>query len=119
MKRGDSYSPRNNQGILFDEEKSPQKDKPLIQNDFTHGRFKEDYMELAARSKKEFLDQSDESNFPRELTHGRFKEDYMKLKEDSSEPNNVDSDESECSPSEGAGVAGCVTEFSLVTFGTA
>ena len=74
-------------------------------------------MELSARSKKEIYDQNDEPNFPRELSHGRFKEDYMKLKADSSEPSNVESDEPECSPSED--VAGCITEFSLVTHGTA
>jgi len=122
-KSANSYSPRYHKvaDILFDKGRSSQADEPIIQNDFSHGRFKEDYMNLAARSKEKFFQQSDEPNFPRELHHGRFKEDYMKLKADAGEPINVDSDESECSPSgdlEGP-VAGCVTGWSLVTYGTA
>ena len=123
LQSANSYSPRYHKvaDILFDKGTSSQEDEPIIQNDFSHGRFKEDYMNLAARSKEKFFQQSDEPNFPRELRHGRFKEDYMKLKADAGEPINVDSDESECSPSgdlEGP-VAGCVTGWSLVTYGTA
>ena len=150
------YSPRahQDQDILFDEGKSSEREEPKVQNDFTHGRFKEDYMKLAARSKeeifqqsdepkiprelshdrfkedymklagrskREFFQQSDEANFRRELHHGRFKEDYMKLKADSSGPSNVDSDESLCSPSADlqGPVAGCVTEWSIIMYGTA
>ena len=78
-------------------------------------------MKLAKRSKEDFFQQSDESNFLREFQHGRFKEDYMKLKADSREPSNVEGDEAACSPSEDleGPVAGCVTEWSLVTYGTA
>ena len=176
-KSKNSLSARHNQDVLSDEDKPKQSDETIL-NDLTHGRFKEDYMKLAGRSKGEFFQQSDEPNVPRELhhgrfkeddmnlradssepgnvesdksknslsarhnqdvlsdeekpkqrdetilidlTHGRFKEDYMKLKADSSEPSNVESDESACSPSGDlkGPVAGCVTEWSLVTYGTA
>lgn len=85
------------------------KNAPDSVNDFTYG-FKEDSTKLA-----------DELSFPRELVHGRFKEDYMKLKEDSSEPINVESDESACTPSEDlhGNIAGCLTEWSIVLYGTA
>ena len=45
----------------------------------------------------------------------------MKLKEDSSEPINVESDESACTPSEDlqGNIAGCLTEWSIVMYGTA
>lgn len=155
-KSDNNFSPRNSLfDILLDEEKSTHKDKSFIQNDFGHGRLKEDYLSLTTRSRERFSEErdepnyprefqhgrfkedymklkedaaqekvsekKDEPNFPRELAHGRFKEDYMKLKADSNAPSNVDSDESECSPSgdlEGP-VAGCVTQWSLVTYGTA
>lgn len=81
----------------------------MVPSDLTHGRFKEDYMT------------PENEVFQRELNHGRFKEDYMKLQADSSEQNNVKSDESECTPSENldGDVAGCVTEWSIVMYGTA
>lgn len=78
-------------------------------------------MKLKADANNEIRQKMDESNFPREMSHGRFKEDYMKLKADSREPSNAESDEPLCSPSwdlEGP-TAGCVTHWSLVTYGTA
>ena len=90
----------------------------MVQNDLTHGRFKEDYM----TPENEFFQKGDEpSTFQQELNHGRFKDDYMKLQADSSEPNNVKGDEPGCTPSENVNgdVAGCVTEWSIVTYGSA
>lgn len=89
----------------------------MAQSDLMHGRFKEDYM----TPENEVFQQGDEPNFQRELNHGRFKEDYMKLQADSREQNNVKSDEPQCTLSENldGDVAGCVTEWSIVMYGTA
>lgn len=100
---------------------SERRDEPTYPRELRHGRFKEDYMKLKADANNEIRQKMDESNFPREMSHGRFKEDYMKLKADSREPSNAESDEPVCSPSwdlEGP-TAGCVTQWSLVTYGTA
>ena len=100
---------------------SERRAEPKHPRELRHGRFKEDYMKLKADANNEIRQKMDESNFKREMSHGRFKEDYMKLKADSREPSNAESDEPVCSPSwdlEGP-TAGCVTQWSLVTYGTA
>lgn len=77
-------------------------------------------MKLTKRSVEKFPQRDDEPSFLRELTHGRFKEDYMR--DAAQQPSNVANDESDwCSPSDSlqGPVAGCVTEWSLVMYGTA
>lgn len=106
---------------MYDEGESPQNDEPNIANDLSHGRFKEDYMKLTKRSVEKFAQREDDPSFLRELTHGRFKDDYMKLADAPRQPSNVASDESDwCTPSADlqGSVAGCVTEFSFVMYGT-
>ena len=114
------FSPRRG-GILFDEGEAPQRDEPAnLANDLSHGRFKNDYMKVTKRSVEKFPQRDDEPSFLRELTHGRFKEDYMR--DAAQQPSNVANDESDwCSPSDNlqGPVAGCVTEWSLVMYGTA